>query len=472
MKKILALVLVLVFAIGLVACGGSGSSSTSGGSESSGGSSSSSSSSSSSGTATSGMQQGQSEAAKEILEAEKDTGKKFPNQNEDGTVNLDKVAHFDQDFDYANNAVHEKLCYIAAAGTILYQLSASAYEHWCPLFNLEWADFLSSNGDSDMYLTMLQTKIDEGVKGFILDPDSTIFPSVLSVLEQYPDVKWMSQMSAPRDGETGDGIPIGGNLINNYVGFDNVESGRVVTRRLVQWKNEEYPDVPWDEVGFLMIDYSVSPALHDRYTGSKEVFLEAGGKEDMFFAADCVSAGMTQDAATQVAAPIVSSHPEIKYWLCNGLFDDLGLGAAGVFRDQGISDTCAVCVFGGSALINNWDTGADHNYPSFRYAIYTAQTLYAEPIIGGVVAFLNGWATEENIWPSWVKWDDHGTGDHTYSQLLLPTVPMEKDSYKQYLEWTDLYTHASAWPYDNDVTVTIDDFSPYVEEVPASYKKP
>ena len=36
---------------------------------------------------------------------------------------------------------------------------------------------------------MLQTKIDEGVKGFILDPDSTIFPSVLSVLEKYPDLK-------------------------------------------------------------------------------------------------------------------------------------------------------------------------------------------------------------------------------------------------------------------------------------------
>lgn len=466
MKKILALVLVLVFAIGLVACGSSGASSTSGGSSDSGSTSSSSSSSSSSGGSTSGMQQGQSEAAKEILEAEKDTEKKFPNQNEDGTVNLDKVAHFDQDFDYANNAVHEKLCYIAAAGTILYQLSASAYEHWCPLFNLEWADFLSSNGDSDMYLTMLQTKIDEGVKGFILDPDSTIFPSVLSVLEKYPDVKWMSQMSAPRDGATGDGVPIGGNLINNYVGFDNVQSGRVVTERLIKWKNETYPDVPWDEVGFLMMDYSLSPALHDRYTGSLEVFLEAGGKEENFFAADCVSTGMTFDGGTQAASPIVASHPEIQYWLCNGLFDDLAQAAASIFEGQGLGDTSAVCVFGGSALIQQWDNGQED---CFRFAVYTAQTLYAEPIIGGVVAFLNGWATEENIWPSWVKADDHGIDGHTYSQLLLPTVPIEHENYKEYLEWTDLYTHAEAWPYDNDVTVSIDDFSPFVE-VPASYK--
>ena len=466
MKKILALVLVLILALGLVACGGGGTESAGGGDKPA--------AESSSGGATqpaaqSGVQQGQSQAAKEILEAEKDTEKKFPNQNEDGTVNLDKVAHFDADFDYAKNAKHEKFSYIAAAGSVLYQLSAAAYEHWCPLFNLEWSDFLSSNGDSDMYLTMLQTKIDEGVKGFVLDPDATIFPSVLSVLEKYPDVFWLSQMAPPRDGATGDGVPVGGNLINNYVGFDNVESGRVVTRRLVEWKNETYPDVPWDEVGFLMMDFSTSPPLHDRYTGSREVFLEAGGKEENFFDADCVSTGMTMQGGLDAAGPVISSHPEITYWLCNGLFDDMGQAAASIFEQQGLGDTSAVCVFGGSALIQQWDAGQED---SFRFAVYTAQTLYAEPIIGGVVAFLNGWATPDNIWPSWVKWDDHGIDGHTYSQLRLPTVPIEHDSYKQYLEWTDLYTHAEAWPYDNDVTVNIDDFSPFVEEVPADYKKP
>lgn len=456
MKKILALVLVLVFAIGLCACGETGAGTTAPAANSG-----------SSSTPASGSTGGQqSEAAKEILAAEKDTEKKFPNQNEDGTVNLDKVAHFDTDFDYAANAKHEKLAYLAAAGTVLYQLSADAYEHWCPLFNLEWAGFVSSNGDSDMYLTNLQTYIDQGVKGFILDPDSTIFPSVLSILEQHPDVFWMSQMSPPRDGAVGDGIPVGGNLINNYVGFDNVESGRVVTRRLVEWKNEVYPDVPWDEVGFLMLDYSLSPPLHDRYTGSLEVFLEAGGKESNFFDADCVSTGMTMQGGLDAAGPIVSSHPEITYWLCNGLYDDLAQAAASIFDQQGLTDTSAVCVFGGSALIQQWDAGQED---SFRFAVYTAQTLYAEPIIGAVVAFLNGWATPDSIWPSWVKQSDKGIDGHTYSQLLLPTVPIEHDNYKQYLEWTDLYTHANAWPYDNEVTVNFDDFSPFVEEVPASY---
>ena len=210
-------------------------------------------------------------------------------------------------------------------------------------------------------------------------------------------------------------------------------------------------------------------ALHDRYIGSLDVFTKAGGKESNFFDADCVSTGMSMQGGLDAAGPMVASHPEIKYWLCNGLFDDLGQAAASIFDQQGLTDTSAVCVFGGSALIQQWDAGQED---SFRFAVYTAQTLYAEPIIGGVVAFLNGWATPDNIWPSWIKWDDQGINGHTYSQLRLPTVPIEHDSYKQYLEWTDLYTHASAWPYDNDVTVKLDDFSPYVSEVPAEYKKP
>ena len=55
---------------------------------------------------------------------------------------------------------------------------------------------------------------------------------------------------------------------------------------------------------------------------------------------------------------------------------------------------------------------------------------------------------------------------------MMPLNFLEKETYQEYLEWTDLYTHAEAWPYDNDVTVSIDDFSPFVEEVPADYKKP
>ena len=456
MKKTLALVLALLMVLGLCACAGdTGSTSTPAPANqpaASGGSSS----------GDSGSSSGGSEAP-----APAKTGKAYPNCNEDGSINLDTIAHYDAEYDYTQNEKF-KVAYLVQQSGPLYQQSADAYEHWAPLFNMEWAGFISANGDTDMFLTNLQTAIDQGVRGFILDPDSTIFPSVLAKLQQYPDVFWMSQMSPPRDGADGEGVPVGGNLINNYVGFDNVEAGRQVTRRLVQWKNETYPDVPWSEVGFLMMDYTVSPPLDERRIGSLEVFLEAGGLEENFFVADTVSTGMTMQGGKDAAGPIVSSNSKIKYWLCNGLFDDMAQAAASIFDQQGLTDTSCVCVFGGSALQMQWDAGQQD---AFRYAVFTAQNLYAEPIIGAVYAFLNGWATPDNIWPKWVKWDDHGTDGHTYSQLRLPTEPLEYETYKHYLEWTDMYAHADAYPYSQD-GISLNDYSPFVSEVPADYKQP
>ena len=445
MKKILALALVLVLAVGLCACGGTSTPAANSGSTDSG----------NTGT-------GSSTATNPAPAA---SGKAYPTCNADGSINLDTIAHYDAEYDYSQNPKF-KVMYISQAGTVLYQQSAAAYEHWAPLFNMEWAGFVSAEGDNDMFMNQLQTYIDQGVKGFILDPDTTIFPAVVSILEQYPDVAWMSQMSPPRDGDTESGHD-GGNMINNYVGFDNVDSGRQVTNRLVQWKNETYPDVPWSEVGFLMFDYSVSPALHERVIGSHEVFINAGGTEEHFYTADCVSTGFSMQGGLDAAGPIISSHPEIKYWLCNGLFDDLAQAAASLFSQQGLTDTSAICVFGGSALIQQWDAGQQD---SFRFAVYTAQTLYGEPIIGAVYAQLMGWVTPDTIWPSWVNSHDHGTDGHTYSQLRLPTESLEYDTYKKYLKWTDMYTHANVYPDYPADGISIDDFSPFVSEVPAEYK--
>jgi len=435
MKKTLALILALVMVFSLCACGDSGSST-------------------------------KTDSGKST-----DTGKtsdtgSYPHATADGQIDLDKIAHYDETYDYASGPKY-KVCYIASSGTVLYEQSAAAMEHWAPLYNMEWMGFQSANGDNDMFMTLLQTMIDQGCNGFILDPDSTIFPTVKKLMDQYPELYWCSLMSPARDAATGDDLPVGGNMINNYAGFDNVDAGYQVASRPIQWLKENYPNAKASEVGFLMLDYSVSPALHERSIGSLNAFTEAGFSEANFFTADCVSTGLTNQGALDVAGPLVASHPEIKYWLCNGLIDDMAQAAASIFDQQGLTDTSAICVFGGSALIQQWDAGQQD---SFRFAIYCAQTLMVEPLMGALYAYLNGWATPDSIWPSWVKYNDHGGEGHTYSNLRLPVESLEYDTYKHYLEWTDLYTHADIFDYEVE-NLSLDDFTPFCE-VPESFKAP
>lgn len=438
MKKVLSIIILLVLVLSFSACGGNDDKTPS----------------------TNAPENGGTDIGSE-------SGNPYPNCNEDGTINFDTIAHYDHDYDYTQNPQY-RIAYIALDGGPLYQQSADAYEHWAPLFNCKWEGFISANSDSDMFLTELQNLIDKGVTGFILDPDVTTFPAIVRLLSNYPEVKWMSQMSPPRDGESGEGVPLGGDMLNPYVGFDNYDAGAQVTYKLLEWKEENLPDVPWDEIAFLAMNFSTSPQLTERVMASQDIWLEVTGSLDNFFIADGVSTDLNLQGGIDIAGPIITTNSQYKHWLVNGLIDDYAQAAASILDTQGLTEGSCVVDFGGSGLQMQWDAG---QHDAYRYALFTAQNLYAEPIMGAVYAFLNGWATPDSIWPSWVKWDDHGGEGHTYSQLMLPTVWLEPDTYQHYLEWTDMYANADAYPYSQE-DISMDDFTPFVDKVPDSYKAP
>lgn len=100
--------------------------------------------------------------------------------------------------------------------------------------------------------------------------------------------------------------------------------------------------------------------------------------------------------------------------------------------------------------------------------MYTAQSVYAEPIVGALYAFLTKQATPETIWPSWANPKDHGAGDAHYASLLLPSYVMTHDNYKQMLEWSDIYSNANEYPYDS-TGITRETFNARMD-IPDSYK--
>ncbi|MDR1204794.1 MAG: hypothetical protein LBL26_04845 [Peptococcaceae bacterium] len=393
-------------------------------------------------------------------------GKPYPNANPDGTINLDTIADYDWDYDYSQNPRY-KVAYLTTEGGPLYAQSAKDYERIMSLYNCEWAGYLSANGDSNMYLTNLQNMIDQGVNGFVLDPDAELFVTIINLLKDYPDVKWMSQMAPPRDGSKDAGLPIGGNLVNPYVGFDNADSGIQQTLKLIEWKEEAYPDVPWEEVGFVAMAFSTSSALQERVIAAEQTWLEKTGSTDNFFVADVVANGMTIQGAINTVNPIISTNSgEYKHWLVMGLIDDFATAAASVIDQLGLSDTSCVTTFGGPSAYAQWDEGQQD---SFRFALASVASMYSGRVMGALYAYLNDWATPDTIWPSWIKWDDHGADGHNFAQLRLPVYWLTYDTYQHFLEWTDLYSNANE--YDYDVEVDINDYEPFME-VPAEYKAP
>lgn len=432
MKKVLALLLALVMVFGLVACGSSAPAEEKPAADADKPASS---------DAPAASEGGESAAS----------GVATPNMNEDGSMNLDLIAHYDPNYDYSQNPTLG-MAYCAASADVLYQQSADAFEHWCSKMNLRWDGFMSATGDPDLFMTNLQTAIDQGTTLFVLDPDITTYPSIWSnVLQPYVEageVFWMSQMGQARDYIADDTHP-NGNLLAPFVGFDYFDGGRACAQWLVDWFKETYPDVPWSEVAFVSYTFSVSPPLDERRVGAEEVFLALDGveKDVNYFICDTLSTSLTMQGAVDSFNPVLTTNSQYKYWLVFGLLDDLAMGAAQVLQQAGLTETSATNAIGGAGLQTQLDAGQE---TAFRTAYALPNLMYAEPLIGAIYAEAMGWCTADTLWPSWVKASDHGAGDHTYSCLPLPSWFITAENYKAFYSWVDDYADIEYYGYGED----------------------
>jgi len=362
-----------------------------------------------------------------------------PNTGKYGDHPLDKAGFYDPDYDYTQ---HERFLiqYMSAASGPLYDVASNAFAHWCKLMNMDYSPMWSSGGDNDAFLTNLQTFINQGVDGFIFDPDVNSYMRIKEICDE-GGVVWMPFMSPAYNKEV-EGEP----LIHPSVGFDHYWFGQQMGIKMDEWMKSKWADVPKDKIGYISVDYSMADVLHDRTAGAQEAFLKLNpDMKDQFFVADTVTVGPTLDGANTVVTAILSEQTQYTHWLCSTLFDDIAMGTAAALDSMGFDkDTAVVTTVGGTSLQRQWDNDIED---CWQLAIFTPQTIYGEAVVGALHAFLTGQATPETIWPSWINHSDPKSG--TYASMLLPSYWMTRDNYQYLLEWSDVYAGAEEYPYDN-----------------------
>lgn len=390
-------------------------------------------------------------------------GKSSPWANADGSVNLNRVAHFDPDYDYTQNP-RWKMIYINQNAPEQGSENINrGLEHWGSLMNIQYDGMVTANGDPDLFLTILQTQIDQGYKGLIIDPDALLTQSILDIMEDNPGVAWMTFNMPQRlfDSSRPDDPGV---LVNPFVGFDFAYNGQKCGEGLLAWKEEFHPDVPWDRVGYIGLANAAIPVFGQIRSGSDQVMRDGPVPNENHFLADAAAYDGFTEAAQQAVAAIITTH-DFDLWLISALIEPYALGAAVTTTTLGIDDTACIVSTSASALIPQWDAGVEN---AWRYAWYSEPIMMNEPIIGAVYAFLNGWATPETIWPQWVNVNDCGGPGHTYAFMMTPAVWFTQENYKDYLEWVDLYTETDNYPYDNS-GITRDSFQSILP-VPDYYK--
>jgi ABC-type sugar transport system substrate-binding protein len=382
--------------------------------------------------------------------ADEPTAAGGPNANADGSTNFENVAYFDPDYDYSQDGPF-KVKYLCGFTGPLYESQSEGIAFWCEKEGIQYDGMWATNGDNDMFLNQLQTCIDQGYDGIIIDPDTTIYPAILEKLNAHPEVPWIATMSPARDTSSNeDPQP----LQHPFVGHEHYMVGREMMEKCIEYKDENWADVDWSEVGVIEIDYSIVAALHDRQRGSLDVWTEEMPEyPDSFFTVDASSGGMDADTARNLVQPLISTNSQYTHWLIVACMDDYAIGASAAVDDM---NKALVVTMGGTGLVKIFDAGQED---AWRYAVYTPGSIYIEPVVGALNAFMSGYATPDTIWPQWVNENDHGTDGHTYAGYLLPYYWIDKDNYQKMLAWSDVYAGSDIFPnYPRD-GITRDTFT-------------
>lgn len=388
-----------------------------------------------------------------------------------------ELGFYDRDYDYTQ---HKKfrIAYMVSGTGVMYDSFDTAFATWAKRLNMDytgmWAPAESSN---EAFLSGVEQYADMGYDGLIIDADPNLAARIAEILKEN-NVLWMMGMAQARDYSqpcSFNGEYSIGPLLTPNVGFNNIEVGKAQALKLLEWKDKEHADVSYDDVGFISINFSLSPQLNERTLGAKMVWQEKNptfgaynpdpsSSLKNFFIADTASGAPTQETATNLVTQIVSDNPKIKLWLVVGAFWDLTAGAAVVAQNMNMVDQFCITNFGsGANAISLWDSGEP---TPIRFSLETASPVFAEAIINGLWAMMAGFATPDTLWPEWTIVYDKGdkfelssdldpvfqvpmvkmadgkpviTEEHNYASMLLPMIWTDPSNYKEFYGWSDLY---------------------------------
>ncbi len=333
------------------------------------------------------------------------------------------IGFFDFDVDYTAKPNY-KIVYMMSALGVLYDMMDNGFLLWAARLNCDYSSF-SSMGDNELYIAALERYAKQGIDGFLLDPDTAIYPRLIEILDEY-EIAWMPCMVQATDES--------GKLLHPCVGFDNTDFGVQMATWSINYAQKTWPNAKASEIGMLSMDFSLSPQVHERTTGAQGIWRKQGFPENNFVVVDGATVGdFTEDGGFNLARPAFAARPDIKYWLVCAFMDDYASGAALAAKELGLEDNCVVIDCGGSELIGQWDGGVE---TSWKAAVYAAQMLFVEPMICGLYAMMDGQATPETLWPDFIN----KAAGEKYAFMKVPTYILTKDNYTEYLEWVDWYT--------------------------------
>lgn len=286
-------------------------------------------------------------------------------------------------------------------------------------FNYELLEYACMS-NFDAYINQIMTYANNGIDGLILGTDDALVTRAFEVCEEY-NIPCMAESTAFVD--------LNGTIVGASVVQDQYGNGALC----MEWLAEHYSDY-WDTdlsdssaVGLIPITFSGVTGINDRVPGITDAFKEAfPNSADNIFVADLVSVGFSVQGAYDLVSSQITSTDGIEKWLIVACVDDWATGATRAVESVGMEDDVLITCVQGNAFVNEMNSG--YTGSTWVSCCYIPEKDFSENMAAGLVALVDGRATLDTLWP-----EDVPDGAKAPCKEIQGTM-VTKDTYEEFLE--------------------------------------
>ena len=278
-----------------------------------------------------------------------------------------------------------------------------------------------ADGDMAKYVEFVETYIDMGVDGFLCSPQQDVMLRTDELCSE-ANVPYINMMTTYADEN--------GHTLKPVVSFDGYQAGMNIVDWLVENYTDYFGDVDLADIGFMTLNFSVATEFNVRAFGAQDQYKNLHPElADNVFDIDLLDIGFSVDAGYDKAAATMSANSDMEYWFIFGVAEDFAVGAARAVESLGKDAQVLVVSTGNDFCFELW--GEEGNTACWVATVPVYMTELAVPMAAGILALIDGRATNETLWE-----DLRADGDFA-TQYNTPVDVVTRDNYQQFISKAD-----------------------------------
>jgi len=395
MKKITAVILVVILALTLISCSGGNSASTS--------------PSAAASTAPSAAASKSPSASASASPSSSSS----PSASATSTVGYvtDKVDYFKRKpYKFATLSLN--------TATTYNKMINDNYANWGKVMNYTLFNY-DAHMDYDGYINEISVLASQGYNGLFCGLDDALNPRVFELTQELK-IACIGMPTAFTDKDS--------HVIWPSVNQDEYGNGAICTQWLADnYKNYWKDQLDKSKLGLITIDFSPVSGIHARVPGIKDKFDKLYPEASKnYYTADLVtnSNGFSNQAANEMTASIIAAHPEVTKWFVVACVDDWAVGATRAVEALNKAGDVLIVSVQADAFVNEMQSGYSGNVYVAGNAISTVDLTGL--CAANLVSILDGRATAATIWP------DQKKAGEKYPCIYVKGTMLTKDTYKSW----------------------------------------